>query len=191
MKYDKDRCKIKHCNKCDISIKSNIVNGYGDINSGIVIIGESPGYYENKYKIPFVGRSGDLLNSLLTMIGLSRDMVYVTNVIKCQPHASPTATEVNNCSNYLKYELWFAKPKIIVLLGSLAIKSYFGSKASIKQLRDKAIINNNTIVYSLYHPSFILRNSDKTGLVKYYINKFKQIGSAYKYYIDGTHTKIW
>jgi len=189
MKYNKEDCKIIRCNKCDISIKSNVVNGYGNIHGGIFIIGESPGYYENKHGVPLIGKSGDVINSLLNMIGLSRQDVYVTNVTKCQPIKTPTAIEVKNCSNYLKYELWVGKPRIIVLLGNLAIKSYFGSSADIKGLRERPVWNGNSLVYSLYHPSFILRNNDKMGLVKLYINKFKQIGNAYRYYINNAIIK--
>ena len=188
MKYDTKNCKILQCTKCDISINSNITNGYGDIHGGMVIIGEAPGYYEDKHQIPFVGDSGELLNNLLFMIGIRRTRIYTTNVIKCRPdgNRAPSAKEVRNCLNYLKYELYIAKPKIVVLLGSIAIKTYFGSKVNIKHVRQRPILYNNTIIYILYHTIFILRNEDKTGLVKSYENTFKNIGNAYKYFIDGT-----
>ena len=189
MKYNKETCKVIECSKCDISINSNIVNGYGDIHSGVFILSESPGYYENKHGIPLIGKSGDVINELLKMIGLTRDMVYVSYVTKCKPVKIPTAVEVKNCSNYLKYELYTSKPKLIILLGNLAIKTYFGNGADIKGLRERPVYINNKLIYSMYHPSFILQNNDKLGLVNMYINKFKQIGNAYRYLINNAITK--
>ena len=119
---------IKQCSKCDISIyRNHIVNGSGNLRSDLMFIGEAPGYHEDKSGVPFVGNSGNLLSNMLHLIGLDRTMVYITNIIKCRPpsNRTPNSIEISNCRIHLDKELELVNPKIIVLLGGVALNSYF------------------------------------------------------------------
>lgn len=181
---------ITKCNKCDISIvRKNIVNGEGNINGGIVFIGESPGYYEDKFGTPFIGNSGKMLDAMLSLIGLTRQDVYVTNIIKCRPpnNRSPKAIEISNCSENLKNELTAINPRIIVLMGNVALNSFFGrTDLTINKLKGYIIPikATKTAVIPIYHPSYIIRNKHNENLVKSYINSFKTIGICYRYLIN-------
>lgn len=183
MEYNQDNCNVSNCEACDTYLnRKNIVNGYGNIDAGLMIIGESPGYYEDKHGIPFIGKSGDLVNSLLNMIGLTRKDVWVTNVIKCKPpnNRAPLVSEIKNCADYLTYEIYKVNPKIIVLLGNTAIRRYFNTSLSISKIRGYNIPYNGRVVVATYHPSYVLRNAHNDNLVRGYAIDFIRIGTLYK-----------
>jgi uracil-DNA glycosylase len=188
MNYDIKTCDVLKCNKCDISIdRKQIVNGYGNINSKILFIGEAPGYYEDKHGVPFVGASGNLFNNLLNHIGLSRKDVYVTNVLKCRPprNRTPLVGEVNNCLDYLKFEIATLNPKIVILLGNIAFRTYFGNhKLAIKQYRGRIIPIKDRYIIPMYHPSYILYNKDNRDLINSYYNDFITISKLYRYCVN-------
>lgn len=156
---------VKNCFKCDISLyRRNIVNGYGDRNASIMFIGEAPGGTEDKYAVPFIGPAGKLFNSYLGLCNLSRDEVFVTNVIRCRPPGNriPSPIEIHNCFPNLLADIAEVKPKIIMLLGSVALKSYFNNNsAKITKCAGSVIRLNHKIIIPNYHPSHILMNKDK------------------------------
>jgi len=178
-------CKINQCNLCDASYyRKNIVNGQGNINGDIMIIGESPGYYEDKHGIPFVGYGGKYLRETLTTVGFYPTNIYFTNVTKCKPRRSKvSAKEIKNCSVHLSAELHSMKPKLIILLGRTAHEVVLGkSKLSLSVLsKNVTITKHGTYIFTIYHPSYILAN---TQLTEYYIKLFSIIYRIYIKYIN-------
>lgn len=185
--YNIETCKILHCNKCDISvIRKHIVNGVGKLDSSLMIIGEAPGYKEDKLGIPFVGDSGKLLDAMLEGIGLTRDSVYITNVTKCRPNDNNiTSIQISNCYINLDKELMVIKPKIVLLLGSVAINRYFNkSDITVKDIRGRTIVHNGTVIIGTYHPSYILRNIESERLLNSYVADFIRLAEVYKKLIN-------
>ncbi|WP_448588459.1 uracil-DNA glycosylase [Thermocrinis sp.] len=150
---------------------SGYVFGEGDPDSPVVFVGEAPGEEEDKLKRPFVGRAGQYLNSKLEEVGLKREKVYITNVVKSRPPGNrvPTKEEMASCLPYLRREIEIIKPKIIVCLGSTAVKGILGKDYSITKYRGKTFpypYDSSIKVFLTYHPAYILRNpsSDKEFL---------------------------
>lgn len=152
----------KVCNKCGLP-GNRIVWGYGNYKNRVVFIGEAPGAEEQKLGKPFVGRSGRLLTEMLNQSGIGRELVYITNVVKCRPenNRTPTKEEIDICSFFLRYEIQNIKPEMVVTLGSTAT-SYFLKNFRISNIAGK--ITKTKIgsvkyrLYPLYHPSYVLRN---------------------------------
>lgn len=172
---------INNCFKCDISLyRRNIVNGYGNKNATIMFIGEAPGGMEDKYGIPFVGPAGKLFNKVLKICNLSRSEIYVTNIIKCRPPGNriPSNIEINNCFPNLINEIKEVNPKIIMLLGSIALKSYFNNdNARITKCVGSVIRLTGKIVILNYHPAHILYDNSKYDE---FLNIFKKMLDVYK-----------
>ena len=179
---------IKICNKCDISLKrKNIVNGSGNPNANIMFIGESPGYYEDRSGLPFVGKSGEMLDKYLYLFNLNRDDIYITNIIKCRPPRNrvPTFREISNCMGYLRKEIISINPKIIVLLGTTALRVYFNNfNLYMYQYAGKIYKVGNRYVIPMYHPSHLLRNTNaKIPTFRY----FEKLMKVYKREVDMFH----
>src|SRR5574344_350227 len=125
---------IINCNKCKLcQNRINIVFGQGNKNAKVMMIGEGPGADEDKEGTPFVGKAGQLMNKALEGLGIKREELYIANVVKCRPLSNrvPEQDESEVCINYLRNQVMLVKPKIIVLLGSTALKNILGSKYSI------------------------------------------------------------
>lgn len=117
--------KIKNCEKCSLFKEAtNPVPGEGNFQAGVIFVGEAPGFNEDKQGKPFVGRAGDVLDELLESIGLNREEVYITNIVKHRPpgNRNPTNEEIKACSPYLDKQLEIIKPKIICCLGNFSTK---------------------------------------------------------------------
>ena len=118
---------IKNCKKCKLHIsRTNVVVGDGNIDTNIIFIGEAPGRNEDLKGIPFVGRAGKLLNSLLQISNLDRNKVFITSVIKCRPpnNRKPKTDELNACINlWMRKQIELINPDLIVILGGVALKS--------------------------------------------------------------------
>ena len=189
MKLAEDGLRVESCHDCDISTRrKSIVNGFGDTNKGtIVFIGEAPGHKEDVYGIPLIGRSGQLFNTYLTEVGLNRDVVYTTNVIKCRParNRNPYDYEIENCLVCLKSELRVIEPKVVILLGAVATQTYFQNpRLRVSSIRNKPQWINERLIISIYHPAYILRNKHDDDVLLDYFNAFVVIARAYKYFID-------
>ena len=162
------------CQKCSICFNNNFrpIFGRGNIKSAIFFIGEAPGYSEVKYRIPFVGKSGKVLDSYINSNKLSQ-YSYITDAVKCRPHGNrtPTIDEIINCRTNLKVELIIGSPKIVVLLGLTAINSYFKTDLpKIGKLLNRVLYIKDRYVICTYHPSYILRDKKQE---LYYVNLFK------------------
>jgi len=152
---------IKNCVECDLGhTRTNFVFGEGNPASDIVFIGEAPSGNEDLQGIPFVGRSGKLLDKILLAINLTRNDVYILNILKCRPPESrdPLAEEVNKCEKYLKKQLEIIQPKVIVALGRIAAQTLLNNKYSLSDLRNKVHKYENIDLLVTYHPAALLRN---------------------------------
>jgi len=152
---------ICECKKCILSeSRSNFVFGTGNANADIVFVGEAPGLMEDESGEPFVGRSGKLLDKILTSINLNRSDVYICNVLKCRPpkNRDPLPSEVELCESYLKTQLSIIKPNLIVALGRIAACTLLKKNELLKNLRNKIFKYENFDLIVTYHPAALLRN---------------------------------
>ena len=131
---------IINCKKCKLCAnRNNIVFGQGNKNADIMFIGEGPGADEDMQGLPFVGKAGKLMNMAFEGLGINRSEVYIANIVKCRPPSNrvPEQDEAMACLNYLRNQVILVKPKIIVLLGSTALKNILGQEHSITASRGK------------------------------------------------------
>ena len=160
-------CNIGTCYRCDIAIRrKNIVVGRGNLDADLMIIGEAPGAKEDTTGIPYVGKSGRMLQYYLDLYGIERQHIYLTNIIKCKLPANshPTKTHIQNCREYLVTELTTVKPKVIVLLGNTAISNILGSNNKVNKLAGIPVKVGNVYMIPMYHPAYISRNKDLLDL---------------------------
>ncbi len=156
-----NQCKI--CKKCDLAkTRGNIVFGQGVATAPVMLIGEAPGKNEDEQGLPFVGRSGKLLDSLLESVGLSREKnVYICNTVKCRPpeNRDPSAGERVACAPYLQAQIDAISPKLILLCGKVALSHFLPHEKSMKNIRGKWFLGpNNILMMPIYHPAYLLRN---------------------------------
>ena len=155
---------IKDCQKCKLcTTRTNIVFGCGKKNADIMMIGEGPGADEDKQGNPFVGKAGQLMNKAFEGVGIVRDEIYITNIVKCRPPQNriPEDDEAKACLNYLRNQVILVNPKIIVLLGSTALKNILGKEYSITASRGKWIEKKGILYMPTWHPAALLRDEDK------------------------------
>ncbi len=170
-KLDKLKKKIQLIKNCDLKKSAtNLVFGDGNINSKIMIIGEGPGAQENLEGRPFCGRSGKLLDKMLSSIKLDRKKVYISNVVNYRPPSNrrPTEEEIQRYFPYLKTHIEIINPKILVLLGSTALNTLIGSEIVISKARGKWIQKEigsiKPWIISLFHPAFLMRQPEQKKL---------------------------
>ena len=154
--------KLKSWKGCKLAEQSNPVLGEGNPNAEIMFIGEAPGQKEDELGRPFVGPAGKFLDELLESIGLKREDVYISNVVKYRPpeNRDPTDEEKEQCMPWLQLEISIIKPKIIVPLGRHALGHFF-PKMSISNAHGKAQkISDDVTVFPIYHPAAALHNGN-------------------------------
>lgn len=157
------------CQQCSLSrTRRKAVMGRGDHQADIMLIAEAPGEQEDCQGVPFVGRSGEILNSLLQDCGLKREEIYITNILKCHPpgNRDPKEEEKEICFPYLKYETFLLKPRIIVCLGRVAAQRIISSDFRITRQHGCWIYRKNCALTATYHPSAVLRDPSKYETVK-------------------------
>lgn len=161
--------QIKKCTKCPLyESRTNAVLGEGSVNAKIMFIGEAPGRNEDLQGRPFVGQAGKLLTEALKAIGLEREEVYITNVIKCRPpnNRDPTKEEIITCTPYLEKQIDIIDPDIIVTLGKFATqfisKKYNLGFQNISKIRGEvysiSTLTKNLYILPMYHPAALLYN---------------------------------
>ncbi len=162
------RSEIKNIDNCELkSSATKLVFSDGDNQSQIMIIGEGPGQKEDEAGKPFVGDAGMLLNKMLKAINIERGKVYITNVVNYRPpnNRKPEPAEVSRYSNFLRKHISIIDPKILILMGSTAMESLFGSKIKITKERGNwkdIIINNKTYLCMItFHPAYLLRQPEQ------------------------------
>lgn len=166
---------IKDCNKCKLcNRRKNIVFGEGNLNADIMFIGEGPGADEDEQGIPFVGKAGKLMNNAFDAVGINREEVYIANIIKCRPenNRDPEKDEILACINYLRNQVMIVKPKIIVLLGRIALQNILGQEYKISSSRGKWVEKKEILYMPTWHPAALLR--DETKKIDF-INDLKQV----------------
>jgi len=156
---------------CELKKNSaNIVFSDGNPNAKIMIIGEGPGANEDLEGVPFIGRTGELLDKMLSSVNLDRDNVYITNVVNYRPpeNRNPTEEEIARYLPYLIKHIEIINPKILILLGSAALNAIIGSSQIISDARgkwiDKKIGKCSTSVITSFHPAFLMRQPDQKKL---------------------------
>lgn len=152
------------CKKCKLcNNRTNIVFGCGSKEANIMFIGEGPGADEDIQGIPFVGKAGKLMNMAFEALGIDREKVYIANVVKCRPpnNRNPEKDEEMACLDYLRNQVILIKPKVIVLLGSIALKAILGEEYSITQARGKWIDKKGILYMPTFHPAALLRDETK------------------------------
>ena len=160
---------IAVCTQCSLSRTRHLpVMGRGDRQADIMVIAEAPGGQEDRQGIPFVGPSGEILDSLLRDCGLTREEIYITNILKCHPpgNRDPKEEEKEACFPYLKYETFLLKPRIIVCLGRVAAQRIISPDFKITRQHGTWTLRKNCALTDTYHTSAILRDPSKYESVK-------------------------
>ena len=158
------RSDLGDCRRCGLSINRNrIVFGTGDPHAKLVFIGEGPGYDEDRQGEPFVGAAGKLLTRIIHAINLTRDRVYICNIIKCRPpgNRNPLPDEIKTCYPFLKSQISAIKPEFICALGSVAAQTLLQTDQSISTLRGKFYPFMNARLIPTFHPAYLLRNPER------------------------------
>jgi len=152
------------CTRCVLANgRTNVVFGEGAADARLMFIGEGPGEQEDIKGRPFVGRAGQLLDKMILAMGFKREEVYIANIVKCRPpqNRAPLPDEEAACLPYLRAQIYFIKPKIIVLLGAVAMKALLQTNAGISQVRGKLLDYHGYTTMPTFHPAFLLRNPAK------------------------------
>lgn len=158
--------KCLKCEKCSLcKTRTNVVFADGKPNSNLMLIGEAPGFYEDKQGLPFVGKAGQLLDKIFESVGLSRQKdVYICNTIKCRPpdNRDPLPEEKAACREYLDAQIKILQPKIILLCGRIALNSMLDTTCGITKARGKWYGGpNESKMMPIFHPSYLLRNDSR------------------------------
>ena len=156
------------CVKCPhlASSRQNVVFGVGSLEAELMFIGEAPGADEDDQGEPFVGKAGQLLTRIIQTMGLTRDTVYIGNILKCRPdtpgqsagNRKPTPEEMKTCIPYLHEQIDLIRPKVIVALGATAVEGLLGKTLGITRLRGNWKMYRGIPLMPTYHPAYLLRN---------------------------------
>lgn len=162
------QAEVEQCRACLLHEQRNtVVFGRGNPTADLVFVGEAPGYDEDQQGLPFVGEAGQLLDRILFAMGLSRDVVYICNLIKCRPPANrdPHANEIEACESYLKRQLALLQPTVIVALGRFASQSLLRVQTPISHLRGHWHTYAGVALMPTFHPAYLLRSPAEKKLV--------------------------
>ena len=171
-----------NCKKCKLySTRQNVVFGVGNQKAKLMFIGEGPGGEEDRRGEPFVGRAGKLMNKAFEAVGIKREEVYIANIVKCRPpnNRDPEADEVTACMDYLRNQVMIIKPKIIVLLGRIALQNILGQEYKITACRGNWVEKKEILYMATWHPAALLRDETKKidfiEDLKSVVKKFKEV----------------
>jgi DNA polymerase len=165
--WEELRHEVAACTKCALAAsRTQTVFGVGDLQARWLVIGEAPGAEEDRQGEPFVGRAGQLLNAMLRAIGLTRESVYIANILKCRPpgNRDPQVEEVACCLPYLRRQIALLRPALILAVGRIAAQNLLATPASLASLRGRvhSFGELDTPLVVTYHPAYLLRSpSDK------------------------------
>ena len=155
---------IKNCKKCKLCTnRTNIVFGVGNKDADVMLIGEGPGADEDRLGEPFVGKAGKLMDKAFQALEIHRDKVYIANIVKCRPpqNRTPEADEAQVCLNYLRNQVMIIRPKIIVLLGRVALNNVLGQEYKITASRGKWIEKKGILYMPTWHHAALFRDENK------------------------------
>lgn len=164
------RARALACTRCShlAAARRNVVFGVGSIDAGLMFVGEAPGADEDRLGEPFVGAAGQLLTKIIQTMGLSRDTVYIANILKCRPdtpgqtfgNRKPTPEEMQTCLPFLQEQIDLVQPKVLVALGATAVEGLLGATAGIKRLRGHWQTYRGIPLMPTYHPAYLLHNRE-------------------------------
>jgi uracil-DNA glycosylase family 4 len=161
------------CTRCRLAEgRTQVVFGNGNPDADLMFVGEAPGFHEDKQGFPFVGQAGKLLDQLLGGIGLSRDMVFVANVLKCRPpgNRDPMPDEIEACESHLFRQVELIEPKVVATLGNFSTKLLSGKPLGITrvhgQVQQVTLGGRNVLLYPLYHPAAALYTPSMLDVLK-------------------------
>lgn len=152
---------IGECTRCALHKgRHTIVFGQGDPNARLMFVGEGPGADEDAQGLPFVGRAGQLLNNMISAMGLKREQVYIANVVKCRPpnNRTPEPEEANTCLPFLLRQIDVIRPQVLVALGATAATYLLGQRQPLAALRGRIHSLRGTSLIVTYHPAYLLRD---------------------------------
>ena len=158
------RDELGECTRCKLhATRTTLVFGVGNADADLMFVGEAPGRDEDRQGIPFVGRAGQLLTKIIEAIGLTRDDVYIANVIKCRPpeNRNPEPDEVRTCEPFLFGQVDAIRPKVIVALGAFAVRTLLARDEAISKLRGRVFDYRGAKLVPTFHPAHLLRNPEK------------------------------
>ena len=158
------RKELGDCKRCKLHrTRRTIVFGEGNEKATLMFIGEGPGYDEDVQGRPFVGKAGQLLTKIIESINLSREDVYIANIVKCRPpqNRNPEPDEIQSCNPFLMNQIHVIQPKIICALGTFAAQTLLKTDTKISALRGKLFDLEGIKVIPTYHPAFLLRNPER------------------------------
>lgn len=155
---------MRRCTRCDLFLsRTQVVPGAGPVGADLFFVGEAPGAMEDAKGLPFVGRSGALLDEMLLIAGLSRDEIFIGNLVRCRParNRNPRAAELRACAGWLTEQIRLVRPRLMVTLGVLAAQRFLpGARITQVQgeLHSSANLPDSLLLYPLLHPAAIIRN---------------------------------
>ena len=155
---------VHKCRRCPLwKNRTNVVFGEGNPEADIMLIGEGPGFYEDKTGRPFVGRAGKLLDKMLESVGFKREEVYIANIVKCRPpnNRNPYEEESEKCLDFLRWQVKIIDPSIIVCLGAVSARNIIDKDFRITQSRGVWYTKGKFHVIATYHPAALLRDESK------------------------------
>ena len=178
LEYYKEICD---CQKCDLArSRTNFVFGSGSQNSELIFIGEAPGYNEDIQGKPFVGAAGKLLDNLLNEIGMSRNEVFIANVLKCRPpdNRDPRKEEIELCKDYLFKQIEIINPRLVCTLGRHSTSVLLRTEQPISKLRGNKFIVDGRMVLPIFHPAAALYTASNLQVIKSDFQRIKRILSG-------------
>ncbi len=167
--------RVSQCTRCGLATtRTKTVPGQGNPAARLVFVGEAPGHDEDQQGLAFVGRAGQLLTKMIEAMGLTRDEVYICNILKCRPpeNRDPAPDEISNCWPYLDEQLRIIRPEVIVALGKPASQTLLRTKEGISRLRGvwqeyhtsgSSAVGEPTALMPTFHPAYLLRNPPEKG----------------------------
>jgi len=185
----KIKLQVTKCTKCELSeTRNNSVPGKGNYKADVIFVGEAPGKNEDVNGEPFIGIAGKKLTMALESAGVTREEVYITNIVKCRPPKNrvPTTDERNTCQNYLEKEIDIIKPKIICILGNTAFNSLLNGN-EITKFRGKIAKKNNQLYFLSVHPAATIYNQKLISVLKKDMKKLFKLTKELK---NGKEIKI-
>jgi DNA polymerase len=160
--------EVSACTKCGLHhSRKNAVPGDGKPDAEIMFIGEGPGFHENEQGLPFVGAAGKFLDELLASLGMNREQVFITNVVKCRPPSNrdPQTEELEACNGYLERQIQAINPRVIVTLGRFSMMRFL-PKAKISQIHGQAVRVKGRLIVPMYHPAAALHQPSLRSTVE-------------------------
>jgi DNA polymerase len=167
-----------NCQRCKLAKmgRTQVVFGVGNPHASIMFVGEAPGFHEDRQGEPFVGAAGKLLNDLLASAGLSRNDIYIANVIKCRPpnNRDPEPDEVETCKPFLMQQIQMIRPKLVCTLGNWATQTLLERKVGITKVKGQAFYMKDFVIFPLFHPAAALHQGNLLDTLKEDFKKLKE-----------------